>query len=414
MMGQRSHPSITDQITPRRTSRSARAYSRITPVGLLAMLFGLGLSAPATTRALDLTAGTEAELADAIAQVNGAGAGTHTITLIANIALTASTPAINNATAGVEIVIDGAGFTVDGQNGSGVWPFTIIAGIVEIRDTIIARGVRFFGGGGGVHNGGTLTMTNCTVSGNNGGLRGGGGGIYNTAMLTMTNCTVSGNDAGNSGGGIYNDTGATLTMANCTVSGNTSDFGGGIFNETGTLTMTATIVAGNTAGLSGRDVAGSAVTSGGYNLIGDGTGSPGFTGPGDQVGTAVAPIDPLLGPLADNGGATQTHALLPGSPALNAIRTEDCAVATDQRGITRPSGRGCDIGAFEAQFDLLGDADGDGDVDLADLLEIVACLSTAGNAIGDGCAIFDFDQDRDVNLGDLIAFQAAFTGAQGL
>ena len=175
--------------------------------------------------------------------------------------------------------------------------------------------------------------------------------------------------------------------------------------------MTTTIVAGNTA-LAGPDVHGT-VNSGGYNLIGDGTDSSGFSGTGDQVGTALALIDPRLGPLADNGGPTRTHALRPGSPALDAIPAEDCAVATDQRGIARPRGSGCDIGAFEAQFDLLrGDADGDGDIDLADLLAIVECLSTAGSAIGDGCAVFDFDQDRDVDLGDLIAFQAAFTGAK--
>ena len=63
-------------------------------------------------------------------------------------------------------------------------------------------------------------------------------------------------------------------------------------------------------------------------------------------------IDPLLGPLADNGGSTLTHALLPGSPAINAILAGDCAVATDQRGMARPSGGGCDIGAFEAQFSV--------------------------------------------------------------
>ena len=93
---------------------------------------------------------------------------------------------------------------------------------------------------------------------------------------------------------------------------------GGIFNTVGTLSMTATIVAGNTAPL-GPDVSAfTPVTSGGYNLIGDATDSTGFAGPGDQVGTAVDPIDPRLGPLADNGGPTQTHALLPGSPAIDA------------------------------------------------------------------------------------------------
>ena len=104
------------------------------------MLFGLGLLAPATTRALDLTAGTEGELANAIALVNVAGRGTHTITLAADIALTASTPAISNVTLGGEIVIDGAGFTVDGQNTAGVRPFTVGAGIVEIRNLKITGG----------------------------------------------------------------------------------------------------------------------------------------------------------------------------------------------------------------------------------------------------------------------------------
>ena len=123
-----------------------RPNRQIAHAGVLSMLLGLGLLAPATAQALDLAAGTEAELADAIAQVNGAGAGTHTITLTARIALTASTPAINNATAGVEIVIDGAGFTVDGRNTSGIQPFTILRAIVEMRNIIITRGSARSGG----------------------------------------------------------------------------------------------------------------------------------------------------------------------------------------------------------------------------------------------------------------------------
>jgi hypothetical protein len=88
------------------------------------------------------------------------------------------------------------------------------------------------------------------------------------------------------------------------------------------------------------------VSTGGDNLIGDGRGS-GLTSNefGDQVGAADAPIDPRLGPLQDNGGPTPTHALLPGSPAID---TSSACPATDQRGVTRPQGAGCDIGAFEA------------------------------------------------------------------
>jgi hypothetical protein len=97
-----------------------------------------------------------------------------------------------------------------------------------------------------------------------------------------------------------------------------------------------------------------AFTSGGHNLIGDGTGSTGFVNGvnGDQVGTAVNPIDPMLAPLANNGGPTKTHALLVGSPAID--RGDNTgAPATDQRGVGRPrdgdgnASRIVDIGAFE-------------------------------------------------------------------
>jgi hypothetical protein len=67
---------------------------------------------------------------------------------------------------------------------------------------------------------------------------------------------------------------------------------------------------------------------------------------GNQVGSAEAPIDPKLGPLGDNGGPTRTHRLLPGSPAIDAASTPDCP-PTDQRGVPRPQGAGCDIGSFE-------------------------------------------------------------------
>ena len=181
-----------------------------------------------------------------------------------------------------------------------------------------------------------------------------------TRALDLT----GGNNAEGAGGGIFNLKSA-LTMSNCTVSGNpASDRGGGILNR-GMLTMTATFVAGNTALVFGPDFDAS-VNSGGYNLIGDGTGSSGFTGPGDQVGTAVAPIDPLLGPLADNGGPTLTHALLLGSPAIDAGISAGATVV-DQRGRPRAfdlpgapnaaGGNGTDIGAFELDESFSVDSD---------------------------------------------------------
>src|SRR6266540_7276702 len=168
-----------------------------------------------------------------------------------------------------------------------------------------------------------LTVSNCTISGNS------GGGIFNygfsgsgTATLTITNSTVSGNSAGY-GGGIRNrgqgddfsGGSATLTVTNSTLSGNSASQGGGIYNVGGfdgitTLTIGETIL---NAGALGENIYNEfgTVSSLGYNLSSD-NGSGYLTGLGDQINT-----DPMLGALQDNGGPTFTHALLPGSPAID-------------------------------------------------------------------------------------------------
>ncbi|MGI8857866.1 MAG: choice-of-anchor Q domain-containing protein [Thermomicrobiales bacterium] len=219
--------------------------------------------------------------------------------------------------------------------------------------------------GGGIDNyDGVATVTNSTFSGNTAGM---GGGIVNYGSATVANSTFSGNTANgyDGGGGIYNN-GGTATVANSTLSGNSAlnATGGGIINSggifSGTVTLTNTIVAKNTATSGGPDASG-AVTDGGGNLIGDGTGMTGLTNGtnGDQVGTAANPINPLLAPLGNYGGPTQTIPLLPGSPAIDAGKDATCAAALptgaggkDQRGVTRPVGAHCDIGAFEARFTL--------------------------------------------------------------
>jgi hypothetical protein len=254
---------------------------------------------------------------------------------------------------------------------------------VEVTNSTVSGNSAGGGRGGGIHNGegGTVKVTNSTLSGNTvggffafGGI-GFGGGIYNdNGTVEVTNSTLSGNQAtkpGSSGAGIYNQAG-TVTLTNSTLSGNianpstTDPFliitipvpgsGGGIWNG-GTVNVKNTIIAQNTAA-TGPDVFGS-FASGGYNLIGDGTGSTGFTAVGDRVGTTAAPIDPLLNPLADNGGPTQTRALQPGSPAINGgdpafVLTSGPFIGPpfyDQRGISpfnRVSGGIIDIGAFES------------------------------------------------------------------
>jgi len=184
--------------------------------------------------------------------------------------------------------------------------------------------------GGGIdnENNDTLTITNCTVSGNTAGL---GGGMFNGGPLTIGSITVSGNSAAN-GGGIYNSGGGTATITDSTFSGNTASSGGGIFNI-GTFTITNSTLSNNSAslgggvfnnetlqigetildmGTSGANISNfGTVTSLGYNLSSDNGGGV-LTGPGDQINT-----NPMLGPLQNNGGPTFTHALLPGSPAIN-------------------------------------------------------------------------------------------------
>ena len=147
----------------------------------------------------------------------------------------------------------------------------------------------------GIYNEGMVEATGCTMNSN------GDAGIFNYGTVEATNCTMSSNRTG-----IGNEIGGTVTATNCTLSSNTT----GIFNEgEGTVTIKNTICAGNTT-----------------NFDGDG-----FT----QEGNNLISGDPKLGPLANNGGPTQTRALLDGSPAID--RGKDSApVITDQRGKIRP------------------------------------------------------------------------------
>ncbi|MCK4637543.1 MAG: hypothetical protein KAT49_06665, partial [Methanomicrobia archaeon] len=198
--------------------------------------------------------------------------------------------------------------------------------------------------GGGIRNSGTLTMTNCTVSGNTC-YGDDGGGIHNDeGTLTMTNCTVSDNYADDDGGGIDNDgEDGDLEMTNCTITGNDAGNDGGGIDSGDDDNIKNSIIANNTCGDDGPDFRGG-MDSYGYNLIGDTEDCTGY------IGTDITDVDPNLGPLANNGGLTQTHALLSGSPAINAASCTDIdgdPVTTDQRGVSRPQGSRCDIGAYE-------------------------------------------------------------------
>jgi hypothetical protein len=323
------------------------------------------------------------------------------------------------------------GSTLSGNSargsGGGIYNYIDLAGdrpAVTITNSTLSGNSTPYRVGGGICNLlGTVTLTNCTLSDNSIGHNGqGGGGIYNSSNLTLTNCTLSGNAASNgSGGGIYNAGTLTLThslifgslaiygggiydegtsrptqltlinstlssnqgalggglyhvggnnatITNSTITGNRGTDGGGIRSGTPTLTLNFrnTLIAGNTATRFGPDVFG-LLNSQGNNLIGN---TADATIYGNTSGNLLN-VNPLLAPLSNYGGATQTHALLPGSPAIdagtNCVLSNNCAsnnlgfnLTTDQRGtgFNRQVGSAVDIGAFESQGFTLALASG--------------------------------------------------------
>jgi hypothetical protein len=268
------------------------------------------------------------------------------------------------------VTINGNGYTIAAAASSRI--FFVNSGYsLTINNATLNGGSHSSGTGGAIFNQGETIVTNVTLSGNstsNGGAIGNWGGT-----LTVTGSTFSGNSATtNDGGAIYNTNGGAVNVTNSTFYDNTAgveagDEGGAIFSADGTGSSTVNVTnstfSGNSAGGDGDTfyifsgafnatnniVAGSApgncsgtITSvTGANLSTDDT-CTGFT--------EVTSGDLNLGSLADNGGPTQTIALLSGSVAID-HPDATCATATDQRGITRPQGTGCDAGAFEVEVE---------------------------------------------------------------
>jgi hypothetical protein len=350
-------------------------------------------------------AGFVGDLRYCLTQSNALG-GSNTIdfNVTGTINLAGALPLINN-----DVTINGLGanvLTVRRDTGGDYRIFYLKAPhTASIQGLTITNGRVLSGDGGGlsVEYGSTLNLTECVVTANEG--RSFGGGMVASGTVNVNQCTFSNNQTG-SGGGVAVFFG-TLNMSNSTITGNTSNFHAGIMSQDSQTTLTNTTISGNTS-VSGSGalinwstqwatqvqlinctiaenaapfrgiwtvanlanvasvtklkntlVAGNtplnfnksgamaSLLSLGHNLDTDGTSSFADGVNGDMVGSQGMPINPLLGPLADNGGATQTRALLCGSPAIDA-GDNNGAPLTDQRGIQRPIGGVVDIGAFES------------------------------------------------------------------
>jgi CSLREA domain-containing protein len=259
--------------------------------------------------------------------------------------------------------------TISNNNGGGVLNYGGV--ITATHSGFIANSGGY---GAGIANAGHATIINSTISGNtsHGPYGPPGGGIYNsTGVITITNSTISNNSASGSGGGLYNIRvyfGLNgVYLYNVTVANNITDIdgddfgdGGGIANVGGWVLSKNTLFGGNSdMGGQAPDFSGTLISQG-YNLIQSTTG---YTVTGILSGNLIG-VNPNFGPLQNNGGPTLTHALLFGSPAIDAGDPTGCKdnlgsfLLTDQRGFSRPidgdqNGSSiCDIGAYEAALSI--------------------------------------------------------------
>ena len=283
------------------------------------------------------------------------------------------------------LTINGNGARIERSSTAGTEDFrffeVLTGGSLVLNNLTLANGRA--GNGGAIFNdGGTVVLRNVTIVDS---AAESGGAIANAApssvggYLTLINSTLSGNSAAESGGALYSD--ATVRMINTSISGNQAhEDGGGIYN-TGTLTVIQSTLTANSAGRNGGGLYTNNTTSLHNSIIADSadggdcysSGSPTIHLLGVNLvedggcglnGASLLNTDPLLGPLADNGGGIRTHALLPHSPAIDAgsaLPTDSYDVdadsntsetlPTDQRELARVAGSTVDLGAFELQAD---------------------------------------------------------------
>jgi hypothetical protein len=369
--------------------RVRRAIERRRSFSLAALALLLALCAVPARAATIHVDGDACELADAIVAANfdaeaggcSAGEGSDVIVLDANVTLAATLPSVTSPVtlqAGLGSILDGAGIASPCLD--------VAAGGDLLVSGLTVRNSQ----GAGIQAAGPLTLDHSTVSGNLS-----SGVSASNAVVTIRYSTISGNVgngietycddvigtattvtsstiSGNGRWGIVFDGHMTVDLERCTVSGN-QDFGiMGFFSEH--LSIGESTVTGNWNGLllygDGSNslsihntlITGTysvalydvVVSRDEWNLFGQ-DGNPSVTGFTPGAADVIPPpgilVDDIVAPLADNGGPTATHALLPLGPAVDRVPADDptCAGTTDQRGLPRPEGALCDIGSFELE-----------------------------------------------------------------
>ncbi len=290
------------------------------------------------------------------------------LSLPATIRLSSTLSIIGSVT--INGPLEGA-LTIDGNNQYQILSVSGLSTHVNISNLTLTNGRAAMSGGAIYNEGGTVNIFNSTLSGNEASVD--GGAIYNSdGSVNITNSTISGNHAANRGGGIFNyacnagtTVGARVNVRSSTIVTNSANTnGGGIYNQTqidtpcfniAVFEVGNTILAGNVSPASPDCFNEGTFSSLGYNFISQiGPGctfvtTDRATGPGLIFTEVVAPN------LADNGGPTPTHALFPNSPAIDQIPNAigcDIETRADQRGVLRPQGLGCDIGAYEFQIGI--------------------------------------------------------------
>jgi filamentous hemagglutinin family protein len=310
-----------------------------------------------------------------------------------NTTLQRSTLANNTAVNGggifneSNLTVDQSSITSNQASGIGGGIRWLNQGSLTITDSTISDNTASANGGGVDVNAitGNATITNSTIANNTSLNDGGGISIGVNSQLNINNSTISGNQAQRHGGGV-NSFGRVI-IANGTITNNTADFtgqgngnGGGLYRAANTITVSNSIIAKNfdlsPTGFIHPDVSGPVIDQG-NNLIGNSTGSTGLT-VSTLVGNASAPIDPLLAPLGNYGGFTQTHALLPGSSAID---TGNNASTADQRGVAAFGNH--DIGAFESRGFTLTATSGNGQSTLINTAFAIPLVTTVTSPFGE-------------------------------